>query len=157
VADSDHLNPLVSTFIISLTLFKVLLNNIEVSTDYISKLATELESECRKIFSESPKEFEKITTCLAELHNISKSFKEEILMVRCAYTLLSKQNYLSKVCSKLYARVSQSLESLDVNHISYELDEVKFVANEVNDPFVSRFISDLSEMFLPFKVFFKNF
>ncbi len=78
----DHLHPL------------VLVNNVEVSVEYTTKLAVELEAECKKLFGDSLKELgtsksiktclyesDKIATCLAELRNVSKVFKEEILMV----------------------------------------------------------------------------
>jgi hypothetical protein len=59
----------------------VVLNNVEISCEYITKLRTDLEIMCQQLFSERPKELENIKSCLDEFKNTSKIFKEDLLMV----------------------------------------------------------------------------
>lgn len=40
----------------------------------------------------------------------------------------------------------------DLDRVSYELDDVKFQENELNDPFIEAFIAHLVEIFAPYKV-----
>ncbi len=44
------------------------------------------------------------------------------------------------------------LEHSDLRDCTYELDDVKFVANEINDPFVLKLIADCTQVFKPYKV-----
>src|SRR5690348_14908720 len=43
---------------------KVILNNVEVSSEYAMKLKTALETEAERLFAESTKELEMIRSCL---------------------------------------------------------------------------------------------
>lgn len=63
----------------------LLLNNVDMSLVYLQKLHSELDQETKKLCSNSSKDLEKVSTCLHELHRISKSWKEDLLMVIMIY------------------------------------------------------------------------
>jgi hypothetical protein len=49
-------------------------------------------------------------------------------------------------------RVTLILEMEGFEHVKYNLDEMKLMANEVNDPFVGQFIAAMTTALQPYKV-----
>eukprot|EP01118_Nematostelium_gracile_P001246 TRINITY_DN11309_c0_g1_i1.p1 TRINITY_DN11309_c0_g1~~TRINITY_DN11309_c0_g1_i1.p1 ORF type:complete len:686 (-),score=149.25 TRINITY_DN11309_c0_g1_i1:20-2077(-) len=119
---------------------KVNLNNIEVSSDYALKLKMSLESEAEKLFEGSIKELEMIKVCLAELETVSKVFKDEILMP-----------YMREVCDRLIPGLSRIIHDLGFAKLKYDLNEEKYLVNEVNDPFIENFLFNFDDRFGQYK------
>jgi hypothetical protein len=119
----------------------ILINNVEVSIEYLLKLKKDISTECLNVYNEYPNELEMINTCLDELDQIAKNMKEEIL-----------QKYLDRAASRVVERLSSYLDRNGLQKINYDLDEDKYLENQINDPFVSKLIIEIFEIFEPYKV-----
>eukprot|EP01117_Protostelium_nocturnum_P010985 TRINITY_DN3982_c0_g4_i1.p1 TRINITY_DN3982_c0_g4~~TRINITY_DN3982_c0_g4_i1.p1 ORF type:complete len:1141 (+),score=516.72 TRINITY_DN3982_c0_g4_i1:21-3443(+) len=119
----------------------ILLNNVEISSQFISVLKKELETEATRIYSnpeapqEKKKDLEKIETVLTDLSHVSQEFKNELLM-----------KYLKKASQRLYSQIQ-----LPEMYMRYNIDEQTFQSNEVNDPWVWNFLTEISEVLKPYK------
>ncbi|XP_021818836.1 conserved oligomeric Golgi complex subunit 4-like [Prunus avium] len=101
------------------------LNNMDVSSEYVLKLKHEIEDQCLEVFP-APVDREKVKSCLSELGDMSNTFKQA----------------LNAGLEQLVATVAPRLRPvLDyVGTISYELSEAQYADNEVNDPWVQRLL-----------------
>ncbi|KAI5344317.1 PREDICTED: conserved oligomeric Golgi [Prunus dulcis] len=101
------------------------LNNMDVSSEYVLKLKHEIEEQCLEVFP-APVDREKVKSCLSELGDMSNTFKQA----------------LNAGLEQLVATVAPRLRPvLDyVGTISYELTEAQYADNEVNDPWVQRLL-----------------
>ncbi|BFG21180.1 hypothetical protein CerSpe_074540 [Prunus speciosa] len=101
------------------------LNNMDVSSEYVLKLKHEIEEQCLEVFP-APVDREKVKSCLSELGDMSNTFKQA----------------LNAGLEQLVATVAPRLRPvLDyVGTISYELSEAQYADNEVNDPWVQRLL-----------------
>eukprot|EP01135_Chromosphaera_perkinsii_P010069 Nk52_evm5s2010 gene=Nk52_evmTU5s2010 len=105
----------------------VLVNNTEVSSEYILKLMSDFEVELR-LADFSDKERTKIEFCLNDLTGTSNTFK---------YML---QTLLEKLCSNsIDSKIKSELDKLA--QISYNIDEEQYSSYEVNDPFVQALLA----------------
>lgn len=113
-----------------------MLNNLEVSCEYILKLKKEMETECsERIFGTLDV---KLKSCFEELQESTNSFKRVL------------QGFLDTISNSLLPKLKPALDSFTI--VAYELSEVEFSDREVNDPFVQQFIHLLESLLLPYKV-----
>jgi len=115
--------------------YTVLLNNLEVSSEYILKLRKEIESQCGQVFSNMDV---KIKSCLDDVTEASNTFKKLL------------QNYMEQASTHITAKIKPFLDVFTA--ISYELTDVDFAEREINDPFVEQFISGVDSVVKPYKV-----
>jgi len=113
----------------------VVLNNIDISIEYTTKLKTELEGMASKLFGDNPKDLEKVQSCVADLNSTAQTFKTQFQI-----------KYLEKAADRLTSQLQITLPT-----VTYDLDELKFQENEINDPFVEKFVAMLSDLFDPYK------
>ncbi|XP_057534976.1 conserved oligomeric Golgi complex subunit 4 [Amaranthus tricolor] len=101
------------------------LNNMDVSSEYITKLWHEIEEQCTEVFP-APADREKVKSCLSMLGEVSNSFKQA----------------LNAGMEQLVATVTPRIRPIldNVATISYELSEAEYADNEVNDPWVQRLL-----------------
>ncbi|KAL6290588.1 hypothetical protein ACE6H2_008098 [Prunus campanulata] len=101
------------------------LNNLDVSSEYVLKLKHEIEEQCLEVFP-APVDREKVKSCLSELGDMSNTFKQA----------------LNAGLEQLVATVAPRLRPVldHVGTISYELSEAQYADNEVNDPWVQRLL-----------------
>ncbi|KAK2649949.1 hypothetical protein Ddye_017438 [Dipteronia dyeriana] len=101
------------------------LNNMDVSSEYVLKLKHEIEEQCAEAFP-APADRERVKSCLSELGDLNKTFKQ----------------YLNSGLEQLVATVTPRIRPVldSVATISYELSEVEYADNEVNDPWVQRLL-----------------
>ncbi|PQQ16053.1 conserved oligomeric Golgi complex subunit 4-like [Prunus yedoensis var. nudiflora] len=101
------------------------LNNLDVSSEYVLKLKHEIEEQCLEVFP-APVDGEKVKSCLSELGDMSNTFKQA----------------LNAGLEQLVATVAPRLRPVldHVGTISYELSEAQYADNEVNDPWVQRLL-----------------
>jgi hypothetical protein len=130
------------------------LNNVEVSSDYATKLKKTLEQETQHLFNGNPKEMDLISTCLTDLGNISKTYKDELLMVILAQNYLNLKPFMEEVNSRLITRIAIILQDVGIDRLRYDLDEEKFMEYEINDPFVERFLVHFGDLFHQYKVYY---
>ena len=72
----------------------MVLNNLEVSSEYIIKLKAELEAECH-IFTENTQR-EKIKSCLHDLTETSKNYKQLLQVLFFFFGSLISNSQISK-------------------------------------------------------------
>ncbi|KAL9314903.1 hypothetical protein ACSQ67_020355 [Phaseolus vulgaris] len=101
------------------------LNNMDVSSEYVLKLKHEIEEQCGEVFP-APADREKVKSCLTELVDCSNAFKQALTAG------------IEQLVSTITPRIRPVLDS--VGTISYELSEVEYADNEVNDPWVQRLL-----------------
>jgi len=112
-----------------------LLNNFEVSSEYIIKLKKEIELEGQTIFNTIEP---KLRSGLDDLVDVSNNFRRML------------QNFLQQVSLSLTGKLKSQIDSYAF--ITYELSEIDFSDREINDPFVQNFILVLDTVFQPYKV-----
>ncbi|CAL9007582.1 unnamed protein product [Prunus brigantina] len=102
------------------------LNNLDVSSEYVLKLKHEIEEQCLEVVFPAPVDREKVKSCLSELGDMSNTFKQA----------------LNAGLEQLVATVAPRLRPVldHVGTISYELSEAQYADNEVNDPWVQRLL-----------------
>ncbi|KAK9275381.1 hypothetical protein L1049_022645 [Liquidambar formosana] len=101
------------------------LNNMDVSGEYVLKLRHEIEEQCVEVFP-APADRERVKSCLSELGEMSNSFKQAL------------NSGMEQLVATVTPRIRPVLDS--VATISYELSEVEYADNEVNDPWVQRLL-----------------
>ncbi|KAL0402238.1 UNVERIFIED_CONTAM: Conserved oligomeric Golgi complex subunit [Sesamum latifolium] len=101
------------------------LNNMDVSSEYALKLRHEIEEQCAGAFP-TPADRERVKSCLAELNEMSSSFKKAL------------NTGMEQLVATVTPRIRPVLDS--VATISYELSEAEYADNEVNDPWVQRLL-----------------
>ncbi|KAK4409437.1 Conserved oligomeric Golgi complex subunit [Sesamum angolense] len=101
------------------------LNNMDVSSEYALKLRHEIEEQCAEAFR-TPADRERVKSCLAELNEMSSSFKKALNIG------------MEQLVATVTPRIRPVLDS--VATISYELSEAEYADNEVNDPWVQRLL-----------------
>ncbi|KAF9428853.1 Golgi transport complex subunit 4 [Podila epigama] len=120
--------------------YMVLLNNINVSDDYLDKLTAEIEQDCiSTISSLSEHSLEKAKTVLSGLRASSSTFKQ----------LLSsgiEQLFNQTVNLKLRALLQDSYKD-----IKYVVTDEEYAEQEASNQFVHRFMSGFDAMIEPYK------
>nr|XP_011468891.1 PREDICTED: conserved oligomeric Golgi complex subunit 4 [Fragaria vesca subsp. vesca] len=101
------------------------LNNMDVSSEYVLKLKHEIEEQCLEVFP-APADREKVKSCLSELGDMSNTFKQAL------------NSGLEQLVATVTPRIRPVLDN--VATISYELSEAEYAENEVNDPWVQRLL-----------------
>ncbi|XP_070674333.1 conserved oligomeric Golgi complex subunit 4-like [Malus domestica] len=101
------------------------LNNMDVSSEYVLKLKHEIEEQCLEVFP-APVDREKVKSCLSELGDMSNTFKQAL------------NAGLEQLVATVTPRIRPVLDN--VATISYELSEAEYADNEVNDPWVQRLL-----------------
>lgn len=101
------------------------LNNMDVSSEYVLKLKHEIEEQCLEVFP-APADREKVKSCLSELGDMSNTFKQAL------------NAGLEQLVATVTPRIRPVLDN--VATISYELSEAEYAENEVNDPWVQRLL-----------------
>ncbi|ONI21830.1 hypothetical protein PRUPE_2G092100 [Prunus persica] len=101
------------------------LNNMDVSSEYVLKLKHEIEEQCLEVFP-APVDREKVKSCLSELGDMSNTFKQAL------------NAGLEQLVGTVAPRLRPVLDY--VGTISYELTEAQYADNEVNDPWVQRLL-----------------
>ncbi|KAL6057907.1 Golgi transport complex subunit 4 [Balamuthia mandrillaris] len=115
--------------------YMLVLNNLEVSSDYIVTLKQGLETECQSL--NQPTDKEKIKSCLNELVETSQNFKQLL------------QSNLEQVATTIFPSIRPLIELFQA--VNYNLEETEYAEYEINDPFVQKFIAGLDNLFAPFK------
>uniref|UniRef100_A0A6P4A637 Conserved oligomeric Golgi complex subunit 4 n=1 Tax=Ziziphus jujuba TaxID=326968 RepID=A0A6P4A637_ZIZJJ len=101
------------------------LNNMDVSCEYVLKLKHEIEEQCAEVFP-APGDREKVKSCLSELGDMSNTFKQSLTAG------------MEQLVATITPRIRPVLDG--VATISYELSEAEYADNEVNDPWVQRLL-----------------
>ncbi|KAF5464549.1 hypothetical protein F2P56_014620 [Juglans regia] len=101
------------------------LNNMDVSGEYVLKLKHEIEEQCAEVFP-APGDRERVKSCLSELSDMSNIFKQAL------------NAGMEQLVATVTPRVRPLLDS--VATISYELSEVEYADNEMNDPWVQKLL-----------------
>ncbi|KAK9910086.1 hypothetical protein M0R45_034061 [Rubus argutus] len=101
------------------------LNNMDVSSEYVLKLKHEIEEQCLEVFP-APADREKVKSCLSELGDMSNTFKQAL------------NAGLEQLVATVTPRIRPVLDN--VATIGYELSEAEYAENEVNDPWVQRLL-----------------
>ncbi|XP_057977299.1 conserved oligomeric Golgi complex subunit 4 [Malania oleifera] len=101
------------------------LNNMDVSSEYVLKLRHEIEEQCAEAFP-APADREKVKSCLSDFGDMSNSFKQALTAG------------MEQLVATVTPRIRPVLDS--VATISYELSEAEYADNEVNDPWVRRLL-----------------
>jgi len=110
--------------------FLIVLNNIDVSCDYLKKLIKDNVDACQKILSQDDTGKDKLESCLIEFGASSQKLKEILqngITQLCTNAILPKLNPLVDVFTT-------------INHVLTEQDYSYY---EINDPFVQNLISTL--------------
>jgi len=113
----------------------VVLNNLEVSADYMLRLKKEIEAKCDKIFTQQ-EEKDKLKMTIADLQDTSKHFRA--LLEAC----------MEQLCLSLQPKMRSMIDLFDA--VNYEITEQDYASNEINDPFAQQFIAEAA-------VFLKSF
>jgi hypothetical protein len=116
--------------------YMVVLNNLEVSCEYILKLKTNLESEESAIFTDTTDK-EKIKICVHDLLETSRNYKQLL------------QGNLEQVAQTITPSIRPLIEIFSA--VNYQVTEAEYAEYEINDPFVHKFTSGLDALFSPFK------
>ncbi|XP_058225691.1 conserved oligomeric Golgi complex subunit 4-like isoform X2 [Rhododendron vialii] len=101
------------------------LNNMDVSSEYVLKLRQKIDEQCSEVFV-APADVERVNSCLSELGEMSNSFKKALNVG------------MEQLVATMTGRIRPVLDS--VATISYELSEAEYADKEVNDPWVQRLI-----------------
>ncbi|OVA04695.1 Exocyst complex component Sec6 [Macleaya cordata] len=101
------------------------LNNMDVSSEYVLKLRHEIEEQCAEVFP-APADRERVKSCLSELGEMSTGFKQAL------------NAGLEQLVATVTPRIRPVLDT--VGTISYELSEAEYAENEVNDPWVQKLL-----------------
>jgi len=112
------------------------LNNFYQTSENINTLKAETEAEIFRIFQVDQSR-QQVLMCLESFSEASNEFK----------SILSK--YLEQLSSSLEPSMAAMIKRL--KSISYDLNEIKFAENEINDPFAEDFIEELRKMFSKYK------
>jgi hypothetical protein len=113
-----------------------MLNNLEVSSEYILKIKREMETACQeRIFGSLDV---KLKSCFDEMQEVTNAFKRVL------------QGFLDQIANSLIPKLRPALDTFAT--LTYELSEVDFSDREVNDPFIQQFIHLLESSLLPYKV-----
>ncbi|KAG6500419.1 conserved oligomeric Golgi complex subunit 4-like [Zingiber officinale] len=102
-----------------------MLNNIDVSAEYVLKLRQEIEEQCAQVFP-TPTDREKVKSFLAELSDISTGFKQIL------------HAGLEQLVATISPRIRPILDT--VATVSYELDDSEYAEHELNDPWVQKLL-----------------
>jgi len=111
-----------------------LLNNLDVSSEYILKLKKEMESEAQRLFNAIEP---KLRSGLDELSEVSNNYRKVLL------------NYLDQYSLAITNRLKPQLDIF--TSLNYELSEMEFAEREINDPFVQHFIAAVDVLVQPYK------
>lgn len=101
------------------------LNNLDISSEYVLKLRVEIEEHCAEALSAST-DREKVKACLSDLAETSNAFKQVL------------NAGLEQLASSITPRLRSILDA--VGTISYELSEMQYAENEINDPWVQKLL-----------------
>ncbi|KAI4328981.1 hypothetical protein L6164_021291 [Bauhinia variegata] len=101
------------------------LNNMDVSCEYVLKLKHEIEEQCTEVFP-APADRERVKSCLSESGEMNNAFKQVL------------NSGMEQLVATVTPRIRPVLDN--VGTISYELSEVEYADNEVNDPWVQRLL-----------------
>ncbi|GLJ38521.1 hypothetical protein SUGI_0785060 [Cryptomeria japonica] len=101
------------------------LNNLDVSSEYVLKLRHEIEEYCAEAFP-APADREKVKSCLSELAETNNAFKQVL------------NAGLEQLASSITPRLRPILDTAAT--ISYELSEMQYAENEINDPWVQKIL-----------------
>jgi len=115
--------------------YMVILNNLEVSSEYIMKLKLELEGECAKVFGQQESS-EKITYCLNDLLETSKSFQQVLL------------ENLSQMARTIQPSLRPILELFQT--VRYDVSEAQFLDADQSNEFMNHFFASLMAVLDPF-------
>lgn len=113
-----------------------MLNNLEVSSDYMLRLKKEIETKCDKIFTQ-PEEKEKLRLTISDVQDTSKHFKA--LLEAC----------MEQLGTALQPKMRTMIDLFDA--VNYEISEQDYVSNEINDPFAQQFIAEAATFLKPFE------
>ncbi|KAG0342216.1 Golgi transport complex subunit 4 [Podila humilis] len=120
--------------------YMILLNNINISDDYLDKLTAEIEQDCvSTISSLSEHALEKANTVLSGLRASSSTFRQLL------------NNGIEQLFSQT---VSQKLRALlldSYKDIKYVVTDEEYAEQEANNRFVHRFMSGFDVMIEPYK------
>ncbi|TPX72736.1 hypothetical protein SpCBS45565_g00171 [Spizellomyces sp. 'palustris'] len=120
--------------------FMIYLNNIDVSCDYVMKLAEELDVEVEHLFgSNDDLSLEKIRSCLAVLSEYAGSFRN---ILRTWIDNLFKQQIKPRLRSALHQAYAD---------INYVLTDDEYAAQEADEYFVKRFVAGLGKIIRPYQ------
>lgn len=141
----------------------IMLNNIEQSIEYMTRLKRDIEIPAIKLFSTessvpvansndvggdvvptvgtfSNSKIQKVMTCLEDLEETAKKFRSLL------------QANLELLASNISPKIRQLLEPFATLSINYLLTEEQLNHNQINDPFFqSTFITSLEQILAPFK------
>ncbi|ELR19326.1 COG4 transport protein [Acanthamoeba castellanii str. Neff] len=117
--------------------YMIVLNNIEVSCEYILKLKANLEAEESNIFTD-PVEKEKMKSCIHDLLETSRNYKQLL------------HNNLEQVAQTITPSIRPLIEIFSA--VNYQLNEAEYAEYEINDPFVYKITAGLDNLFAPFKM-----
>ncbi|KAG0095611.1 Golgi transport complex subunit 4 [Podila epicladia] len=119
--------------------YMVLLNNINISDDYLGKLTAEIEQDCANITSLSEHALEKAKTVLSGLGASSNTFRQ----------------ILNSGIEQLFGQtVNQKLRALlldSYKDIKYVVSDEEYAEQEASNRFVHRFMSGFDTMIEPYK------
>lgn len=117
-----------------------MLNNINISDDYLGKLTAEIEQDCANITSLSEHALEKAKTVLSGLGASSNTFRQ----------------ILNSGIEQLFGQtVNQKLRALlldSYKDIKYVVSDEEYAEQEASNRFVHRFMSGFDTMIEPYKV-----
>eukprot|EP01090_Pellita_catalonica_P018750 TRINITY_DN6155_c0_g1_i1.p1 TRINITY_DN6155_c0_g1~~TRINITY_DN6155_c0_g1_i1.p1 ORF type:complete len:281 (+),score=49.34 TRINITY_DN6155_c0_g1_i1:56-844(+) len=116
--------------------YLIVLNNIEVSAEYILKLKGGMDAELQ-LFAADQSATEKVRSCLADLTQTSKKYK----------VFLEQQ--LEQVAKTVTPSIRPLIEMFI--RVNYNLTEAAYAEYEINDPFVHRFGAGFDALYTPFK------
>jgi conserved oligomeric Golgi complex subunit 4 len=113
--------------------YLVVLNNLEVSADYVAKLKHEIEQLVLATFKGDAHQSsrEKLLFCLADLMDTARAYRA---------TLRSNLEQVSKTIEPSIRPLIKMFQEA-----AYDLDERRYRANLVNDPFVEPFIGQFRQ------------
>ncbi|EFA82174.1 oligomeric Golgi complex component [Heterostelium album PN500] len=114
----------------------IVLNNIETSSEYILKLKKEMELRCLKVFV-LPEEKDQVELQSTEFSNVAKSYSR----------LLNEE--LEQIFKSIQPKLKNAL--ILNTGINYEIGQEEYDNNDVNDPFVYPFTTEITQFLKPFE------
>ncbi|KAI8821159.1 COG4 transport protein-domain-containing protein [Fimicolochytrium jonesii] len=122
--------------------YMVVLNNIDVSCEYIVKLTEELDDEVGRLFAPSQDlSVEKIRSCLGVLSEYADSFRS---ILKTWIDNIFKQ--------QMKPRIRPLLQSSYLQDVKYNITTSdEYAQQEVNDAFIKRFIPGWTKLCTPYK------
>eukprot|EP01116_Phalansterium_solitarium_P001645 TRINITY_DN1145_c1_g1_i1.p1 TRINITY_DN1145_c1_g1~~TRINITY_DN1145_c1_g1_i1.p1 ORF type:complete len:733 (-),score=336.79 TRINITY_DN1145_c1_g1_i1:79-2277(-) len=115
----------------------VILNNLDVASDYILKLKKEVESECLQLFQTPTGLDPRVKSCIDDLVETSNGFKKLL------------QADLEQASSLSMPKLKVLLTPFA--QVGYEISEVEFAEYELTDPFIQQFIAGFDGLISPLK------